>query len=113
MAGVDETNLYRVQPYVDLASNWPAITIYLPRRIRQGGARFRTELERIVKAVRMTKPSIQIEMVIPTGATPKATQAIAGLAFANIDLVDRVAVVCDESAPSLASLDQLFTIFRD
>ena len=112
-AGVDETNLHRVQPYVEVAARYPTVTLYLPRRVRAGAGPFRAELQKIIRAVRAANPAVLIELSLPTGATPKATQAIAGLAFANIDLVDRLAVVCDESAPSLASLDQLFTIFRD
>lgn len=112
VAGLEEADWRSNANAAEVARHAEVVTIYLPSRIRSGGKKYRQTLERVVREIRAANPAVQIELAIPTGATPAATQMLAGLAFANADLVDRLGIFCEDTPQSLASLERMLNVFR-
>lgn len=112
IAGLEEADWRLNANAAEIARHAEVVTIYLPKRIRSGGAEFRQALQRAVGEVRAANPNVEIELAVPTGATSAATQLLSGLAFANADLVDRLGIYCEDTPQSFASLDLMLSVFR-
>ena len=111
VAGLEEPDFRLVGNAAEIARHAQIVTVYLPHMISAGGQAFRPKFEKLVAEARQANPSVQVELAIPTG-TPQATQALAGLAFSNIDLADRLAIYCKDTSESYASLEKMFRVFR-
>lgn len=110
--GMEENDLRIRANAAEMAREADIVTIYLPRKLKAGGKEFRAMFERVVADARGANPQVQVELALTTANSLEATRFIAGLAFANSDLIDRLAFFCEDSPESLDSLRTLLTVLR-
>ncbi len=112
IVGLDERDLRTLSNVADLVRSADIFTICASSRLHDSPADYRAAVAKIIAAAREVNPRIRIELgfVAPMDAAFCAHQI--ELAVATADLADRLAIFCEASAESRASLDKMIARFR-
>ncbi|HRE82845.1 MAG TPA: hypothetical protein PLN52_17500 [Opitutaceae bacterium] len=96
----------------DITREAEVLTIYDPKKLRQGAVAYREYAQRLIRAARDVNPGIQVELAISTGADERATQNLVNVLQSTADLFDRIGIYCDETPESRASVALIYHLLR-